>query len=387
MVAVRTTAEIFSNWPHRFHDYLEQVHAPTANLKVSGLRGQFNSFYESFFKNIAQDNEMQFMRDAFIKFGEERWKQAAIHPKFVSNESSKVVGIYGLAKAMNVQPSTARNMVNRGLIKVHSPDIGGSRDIFDVSGQHSFEFAQGKSLSVKKAAEILDIPVDVLRAYRARGYYQARYLAVPIVLYHERDVEALQLDLMKDRKPLKEFILKQHLTMKQVMQMKTNAGVKAAFIEAVRDMTILPVGKLTDKPSGLVFDATTTKNYLLNISNELKGSISFEEAKSQLKIDREALFALIKAEILHCQNHGFGMRIVEKSLNAFSDQFVACQEVARMKAMTQKSVIDLCNALGVSIYQFAQVTSKNRNMIWVERSQLVLLGINFYHESYYAKAA
>jgi len=334
MMAMRTTAEILSNWPHRFHDYLEKVHAPTANLKVSGLRGQFNSFYESFFKNIAQDNEMQFMRDAFIRFGEERWKQAAIHPKFVSNESAKVVGIYGLAKAMNVQPSTARNMINRGLIKVHSPDIGHSRDIFDVSEQHSFEFAQGKSLSVKKAAEILDIPVDVLRAYRARGYYQARYLAVPIVLYHERDVEALLLDLMKGRKPLKETILRQHLTMKQVMQMKTNAEVKAAFIVAVRDTTIVPIGKVTDKPSGLVFDATTAKNYLLNISNELKGSISFEEAKSQLHIDRVALFALIKADILQCENHCFGMRIVEKSLKTFSDQFIACQEVARMKEMT-----------------------------------------------------
>lgn len=387
MMAVKTTAEILSDWPHCFHDYLEKVHAPTANLKVSGLRGQFNSFYESFFKNIAQDNEMQFMRDAFIRFGEERWKQAAIHPKFVSNESAKIVGIYGLAKAMNVQPSTARNMINRGLIKVHSPDIGHSRDVFDVSDQHSFEFAQGKSLSVKKAAEILDIPVDVLRAYRARGYYQARYLAVPIVLYHERDVEVLQLDLMKDRKPLKEAILRQHLTMKQVMQMKTSAEIKAAFIAAVRDMTIVPVGKLSDKPSGLVFHAITTKNYLANLNNKLKGSISFEEAKSQLQIDRGALLALIKANILQCQNHSFGMRIVEESVKAFSYQFITCIEVARMKAMTQKSVIDLCNVLGVSIYQFAQAASINKNMMWVERRQLVLLGINLFQENDYAKAA
>ena len=113
------------------------------------------------------------------------------------------------------------------MVKVHNPASSHGRALFDVTKQQSFEFAKGKSLSVKAAAEILDIPVDVLRAYSARGHYQARYLAVPSVLYHERDVENLVQDLMKYTKPYRMFVNKQHITLNQIMLMKTTAEIKA----------------------------------------------------------------------------------------------------------------------------------------------------------------
>lgn len=120
-LALQTTAEVLSDWPHKFHDYLETVHAPTANLKVSGLRGQFNSFYESFFKNIELDQELQFMRDAFVKFGQERWRQAGIHSKLLSEHtSSKVLtygmGMYAFSEKIGVRPATARKLIAKGLV-------------------------------------------------------------------------------------------------------------------------------------------------------------------------------------------------------------------------------------------------------------------------------
>jgi hypothetical protein len=385
-MALKTTANVLTDWPHRFHDYLEQAHASSANLKVSGLRGQFNSFYESFFKNIKQDQELQFMREAFISFGQERWRQAAIHPKFAPKASAKVVGIYGLAKAMHVQPSTARKMVTKGLVKVQSTESSHARELFDVTKQQSFEFAKGKSLSVKSAAEILDIPVDVLRAYRARGHYQARYLAVPSVLYHERDIEDLHQELMQDCKPCKVFINKQHLTLNQIMLMKTTAEIKAAFIAAVKDRTITPIGKLSDQPSRLVFDKTSVNHFLDKLKNLLKGGMSFEEVKSTLQVDREVLLALIKADVLRCRYQPFGMRILEDSFQAFTSRYISCKEIARIKAMPQDSLIELCHALGVGLYQLPQTKYLKQSPIWLEKRQMALLGI--YHEEYrYAIAA
>lgn len=374
--ALQTTAEVLSGWPHRFHDYLDQVHAPNANLKVSGLRGQFNSFYESFFKNITQDQEIQFMREAFIGFGQERWKQAAIHPVFVTNVSSNVVGINGLAKAINMQPSTAKKMVEKGLIKVQNSVPAHGRVLFDLSEQQRFEFAQGQSLSVKSAANLLDIPVDVLRAYRARGYYQARYLAVPIVLYHEHDVKNLRDDLMRDCKPCKVFINNQHITLAQIMRMKTSAEIKATLIAAVRARNFIPVGALSDKPSGLVFDQRLVKVYLHNITNMLKGGVSIHDAQSKLEVDREVLFSLVKAGILQCQYNGDEMRVLEASLGAFCDQFISCKQVAHLKATTQKSIISLCHALGIGLYQIPQANLFSQNVMWVEKKSLSLLGIH-----------
>jgi hypothetical protein len=142
MAAVETTAKVFSDWPHRFYDYLEETQVPSANLKVSGLRGQFNSFYESFFKNIALDQELQFMRDAFISFGQERWKLAAIHPSFVTNDSTKIVGINALSKKINKHPRTIKKLINNGLIKVLPKRNNQARSLFDFADQQEFEFAE-----------------------------------------------------------------------------------------------------------------------------------------------------------------------------------------------------------------------------------------------------
>lgn len=142
MAAVETTAKVFSDWPNRFYDYLEENQAPSANLKVSGLRGQFNSFYESFFKNIALDQELQFMRDAFISFGQERWKLAAIHPSFVTNETARVLGINALSKKINKHPRTINKLINEGLIKALPKRNDQARSLFDFADQQEFEFAE-----------------------------------------------------------------------------------------------------------------------------------------------------------------------------------------------------------------------------------------------------
>ncbi|MDO9365713.1 MAG: TniQ family protein [Methylotenera sp.] len=139
MAAVETTAKVFSNWPHNFYDYLEENQAPGANFKVSGLRGQFNSFYESFFKNIARDQELQFMRDAFISFGQERWKLAAIHPSFMTNETARVLGINALSKKINKHPRTIKKLINEGLIKVLPSCEGQTRNLFDLADQEQIE--------------------------------------------------------------------------------------------------------------------------------------------------------------------------------------------------------------------------------------------------------
>lgn len=386
-LAVKTTAEVFSNWPHKFHDYLEDIHGPGANLKVSGLRAQFNSFYESFFKNIADDQELKFMRDAFISFGQERWKQASMHHSFVSTDSATVVGINALSKKINKHPATIRKMVTKGFIKVQGNNDGQSRLLFDLNAQQKFAFAEGKCLSIKKAAEILDMPVDILRAYRARGYYQARYLAAPIVLFHERDIELLQKDLMRDCALCKVFVDKKHITLAQVMRMKTTAEIKAAFIATVIKRVIVPIGKLSDKPSGLVFDKAAANHYLHQLKENLQGGMSFEEAKTRLEINRDTLFSLINTDVLKCRYQDNAMRLVEDSVAGFNEQFISCHEVARMKVMTQSALINLCHSLGINVYQTVQADLFKQNNYWIDKHNMALLGIPDKEAYYYVQAA
>jgi hypothetical protein len=260
LAAIRTTSDILSNWPHRFYDYIETVHAPHADMTKSGLRGQFNLFCESLFKNMALSNEMDFMREAFNAFGEERWKKAKTL-KIDDAEESQLVGINGLAEVLKLQPSTVRKLVNLGIINPRHLN-GKARAVFDLR-QIPFGFAEGKSLSLKVAAERLGLPVDVLRSYRMRGFYGAKYFAIPPALFHEKDVAELLEALMGDCPLIEQFDPKEHITMQQFMLKKLGpTDIKARFIVAVRDGLLCPIAKSGEKAADLVFMRKKIEMYI-----------------------------------------------------------------------------------------------------------------------------
>ena len=232
-LAVETVADALSGWPHRFHDYLSKVHAPNANLKVSGLRGQFNSFYESFFKNIEQGHELQFMRDAFVAFGQQYWQQASVHPKLSPAINGQTMGMNQLAGLLGVQPSTLRKMIEDKVINVEINELNATRKLVKLAEQQPFEFALGRRLGLKEVAQQLNIPVEVIRAYRSHGYYQARYFA-PMHMFHERDVEELQIRLMQGMQFKVPFLVsRHHITLSQVMRLKMTSEMKAMWLDAV----------------------------------------------------------------------------------------------------------------------------------------------------------
>jgi len=375
-LGVESTAEVLSCWPHGFHRYLERVHAPNADMRAKGLRGQFESFYEAFFKQGLPRDEIEFLHSAFVDFGEQHWKQASIHPRLMGNQISNIVGIEGLSKAIGIRPSTARKLVAKGVIPVHSHHPDNGHKLFDLSQQMPFEFAAGKSLALETAAEILDIPATVLRAYRARGYYVSRHLPSPQTLYHERDVEEFKTDLLRDRTLLNPSEELRYTTLRKVMLKKLGPSeVKAAFIDAIRKEEIRPIGVTGDKPGDLVFDARIVKDFLDQLMQKIHGTLSIEQAQKTLDIDRNTISAMIKANLLEYTNTDFGIRISDQSLQRFSEKFASCRTVAKLKMMTQLQVVNLCAELEIELLKL-NVQGRITMSIFIERSQLTWLGIH-----------
>jgi hypothetical protein len=375
-MAVETTADALSNWPHCFHDYLSKVHAPNANLKVSGLRGQFNSFYESFFKNIDHDQELHFMRDAFVEFGQQHWQHASVHPKLSPDIAGQTMGMQQLATRLGVQPCTLRKMIEDKVINVEINELNATRKLVKLAEQQPFEFASGRRLSLKQAAQQLNVPLEVLRAYRSHGYYEAKHFA-PMHMFHERDVEILRKRLMQGMQFKVPFLLgKHHITLDQVMRLKITSEMKVMWLNAVSKRQILAVGTVSSLPSGLVFNARGIKSYLENIRQALQNTLSLNEVQSELKIDRFTLFALVKHGLLekaHLQR--LGLRITENSFNHFNDSMIACSQVALLKNTTQKAVLALCKQMRIPVIQIASLNHLSRMTCWIPRFQLNLLGV------------
>jgi len=375
--AVVTTAQILTNWPHGFHDYLEQVHAPRANLELSGLRGQFNTFYESFFKNIANENEVEFLREAFIQFGQQRWHQAMLHPLFKPAAGNEVVGMRQLAHQLGVQPSTLRKLITDGHVLVDTQVLNVTRKRLTLSPQQPFAFAAGQRLSLKQAAQRLDIPVDVLRAYRSQGLYQAKHLVVPIQLFHERDVDVLHQDLMQGLSPIDLQPEKHHITLEAIMRMKVTAEIKALWLAAVRDKNMQAIAAHTALPSGLVFDSSEVKAYITTLQATLQNTMPLSDVKNLLGINTANLYSMIQHGLLnprYLQQHG--LRITGDSLDQYQRTFIKCREIAQIKNVTQQSIKQLCLQMQIPLFQLGRQTSTQISH-WIPRTHAGLLGENY----------
>lgn len=373
--ALETAADIFNAWPTGFHRYLERVHAPKADMQATGLRGQFESFYEAFFKQGLPREEMKFMHEAFVEFGQHHWKQASIHPQLLGKSSSNIVGIEGLAKAIGVMPSTARMLVATGTIPVHAHHPKNGRMLFDLSQQMPFAFAEGKSLSLDSAAQILDLPVTVLRAYRARGYYQARHLASPMKLFHEKDVAELKTELMKDCSRIEIEDEVRYKTLRKVMMQKLGPSeVKAALVDAIRKRRITPIGIAGNLPADLILEARAVKEFLLSMSDDCTDSVSVDTCIELLDCDEVAIRLLIQQGYLEYLNTEFGVRITRESFDRFHSKFISLRAVSRIKKLTKQEVGNLCEEMAIDQLVLDQNHASLRNT-FIRRQYLPLLGI------------
>lgn len=374
--ALETAADLFATWPTGFHRYLEQVHAPQANMLAKGLRGQFGSFYEAFFKQGLPKDEIAFLHQAFVEFGEQHWKQAAIHPRLTSGKASNIVGIEGLAKAIGVRPSTARKLVDKGIIPIHAHSQKDGRKLFDLSQQLPFEFAEGRSLSLEAAAELLDIPAAILRAYRSRGYYSQRHLASPAALYHKRDVEALKAELIQGCSQVDVREELRYTTLRKIMLKKLGPSeVKAAFIDAVRKREIRPLGIFGELPGGLIFDAKEVKDFLERVSQTVAGTVSIEHGQQELGVNQSAIVGLGKVGLLELVCSDFGIRITVASLQIFSAKYAFCRHVAKLKGMTQKELVALCKELQIKVLS-CHGDAQSAEGSFIDRRHALLLGID-----------
>ncbi|AKR42211.1 TniQ family protein [Methylophilus sp. TWE2] len=319
MATVTLAASIFTNWPRGFHKYLEETQGPQADMASTGLRKQFLPIYETLFKNGLPKDEVAFMHQAFVVFGQSQWRKALIHPKLQQGGASNIVGIYGLAQALSKQPATLRKMVAAGLIPVHAVNAKGQA-LFEVTEQLVFEFSAGQSLTIKEAAERLDLPVAILNVYRQKGYYQEHFMTNPMKLFHERDVERLRSELVDGV----EFISNspqdiRYISLKQIMLKKLGPSViKAALIEAIRVREILPAGIAGDKPGDLLFKRSQIDETISSLAQKFSGMVSSENASEILGVDAKVVKSLIKANALEAYSTDYGIYVIEESLVGFN---------------------------------------------------------------------
>lgn len=340
------------NWPEGLYQYLDSFSSERTSIEGFGLRKQFESFCGSLFKTGIPNSKVSFIKKAFLNYGNERWKQGYVPSHEGVDE--KIVGIYGLSKALGIMPSTTRKLVSQGLIKGKTSKLHGhTRHFFDVRQKMPFITAKGKSYSLRNAAKWLGLPVSVLKILRERKHFEALHLANPIAAYHEQDLIAFREKLLKLCPPKKGRPNADHIKLTQVMRMKVgSANVKADFIFAMLNHELKVVGRTGLTLSDVFFGRAEVKTFMERQSMQHSGLCTIVIAAKHIHCDPLVIKSLFQDGLLSWILKPNGVYIKEESLMEFGHKYISCAELALKHHTTSVKIVSDCEDVGINIKWF-----------------------------------
>lgn len=353
--AVLTRAsKALENWPEGLYKHLDSFRQERASTEGFGLRKQFESFYGSLFKSKIPKNKIKFIKDAFVGYGNDRWKQGYVTT--YKNIYSPIVGIYGLSKALGVMPSTARRLVSNGSIVGKTSHLNGrTRNFFDISQTLPFKISNGKSLTIRKAAKYLDIPVSVLKILRDQGIFKVQHIANPTVAYHEQDVINFRDQFLNCASSDEAFLSEPSISLKQAMAMKIGASkIKANFITAVLNSEITIVFHKSERLSDLLFKLSEVKQFFEEQKKQVLGYCTLAVAAKYLHCDPLVVKNLSKDGLLESKQKSSGTYIKVDSVKEFHDRYVSCAFIAAKYKTSSNKIVRECENKQIDLVLFSK---------------------------------
>lgn len=360
---LQQSALALSHWPKGLFEYLNSFNNERASIQGFGLRKQFESFYGSLFKSDIPKENISFIKDAFIIFGNEEWKQGYVPRKLGDKvvQASRIVGINGLAKSLGVMPSTAKNMVKRDLIKGKTSEFNGkTRYFFDTTQELPFKVVAGLSLTLRKAAAWLGLPVSVLKILRQRKQFEVRHLANPVNAYHEQDLIAFNNKLLKCCPADTNFLEDIHITLKQLMLMKAgSAEVKTYFVNSIINRELKLLGNSGSNLAGMFFARSQMNELMLKAKKIHLGLTTVVSAAKYLHCDPLVVKSLYQMGVLAGDQKTGGLYIRDDSLNAFAGLYISCADIASRHETNSSKIVRHCKDKQIDLHWFTRIGHKS----------------------------
>lgn len=347
-------AQALTNWPNGLHEYLERLNSDGKTKRCYSLRMQFKPFYDAIFKSCLPMQEVAFVKEAFVRFGNEVWKKAYVNQKLDDDSVAEgpLVGIYGLAKKLNVMTSTARHLVESGNIPNVTLTMNGvSRQLFDLSQKLPYEITAGDTYTLRDAASWLGLPVSVLKIVREQGLFDVRHIASPINAYHERDLEIFRKKLLACSPKSKLIPSMNFITLEQCMLMKTgHDDIKASIVSAILNKKLRPLGRASENICDIVILKRDLDDFLNERKSQLFRTTTIVAAAKKLHCDPLVVKSLYQDGKLSGVQNPNGLFIREDSLEAFAEKYVSCAAIASKQNTNSNKIVSLCKEKAVNVY-------------------------------------
>ncbi len=347
---VEAVAQILSDWPHGYHDFLRTLgeHNLVSGQKTVGMRKQFADFYETLFKNRPAIREhAAFLRDEFIAFGLQHWGKGIIDPRMLHDKTvlknARFVSRSELARRHRLWAPTVRKMTASGVLGgVTVPVKGIERAVVDAQNT-PIPAPITKILHVRQAAKRLGLTVRVLTSLREQGFYKAAERRGYAQSWFADEAETFRARLLALAPVSPGRSPSDTVTLGEVMRRSTlPVETRVAVVTALLNRALKAEGRSGPSPASILLKKQDIDAFINSHLRPLVGATcSFEECARKTGLCCAAIAEAVRARhLVQTVVTGY-KRITTPSLERFQSAYLPLAAVAREKRRSPRLLVRL----------------------------------------------
>lgn len=369
---VAPAAAVLKNWPINFYDLLREIDesANSRGEATNRFLKRYQSINGALFKKAIPEEEIKFMREAFVRYGTEIWDRSITRFKRVDVAllafDKKLLTRREVAEHLGTSPRTVTILEKEGAFSLMRLQ---TKSTFILCAEKSkLGPARGpkmSSLGARTAAKFLGIPMNTLRLLRASGEFEINHISIPRAAYHMADLIAFA-------KKLKERALSDHLnqaslpperkekpprTLRQVLKgakfLSSDGPVEV--IKSLLDGRLKAYGIVGDAAGDLLLRHSDCRRMILEYRSRFLGKTrSTRESAQRLDCAPSVVLHLVKEGYLEATQEEWGNRITEESLSSFSSTFESLSSLAKKFETSSARLNRICEQHAIPLLKISR---------------------------------
>lgn len=364
---MRKNAEILSDWPKKFHEFLNQIGPPLDPDIPSGvgLRAQFEGFCSAMFKG-KWSKDFEFLRNEFIYFGQFVWGRAVVDKRMLrrtsgnQTTSARFTTLSEFARTKGVRPITLKRWSEQGLLELNDVQVGQQkRFIVDATKVLVSSHLPGQILGERQAAAYINFPVSVLHALRKSGNYQVRHMPEHKPQYHQKDLDIF-LERIFEKVGFSTLPVNETdnpISLGRIFLQGKSLAIagKAAFVASYLDGSIQAIGRNGASSHDILFARRDVESHFKAARLvAAKGSLTAAQSAALIDCDPMAIKPLTTEGFLVERKRLNRFAICEKSVRRFSCRYVSLSSLANQLKTTATTLLRVCALHSIPLLKIAR---------------------------------
>lgn len=368
--------EVMKDWPNNFFKFMHRV-GEQYGRKTRGLDGQFGFFTHRFFKRGYPYQDIKFLKEAFVKFGQDHWSKAGFYPRVKEKSEavnqSNFLGVRDFAELVGHSPSAVRKMIKEGSLvakKLEGSKIG--KIIIDIEKSKIVLPDVGNAMSEVEAGKFTGLPLSVIRSLRKLkiiGINLPAHLKFQKKLLCKEDIQALKQKIIacqQNTMPSEQLISIEFVMCKPF---RSNT-LKSVIIEKILDGSLECFGCAKELPE-IKIRVVDLEVLSGCVNLEECDLISIKQTSSELHCDKWIILMMLQQGLLEGEADNGVYFVNKQSVLNFKQKYITLQQLSFAFELGVKSLNYLCEQHGVVLFTVKSKFNVCQNFI--ERSAVSIL--------------